>query len=158
VEGELEENCKNILEILTTFLIPTTTRPESIVFYYKMKGDYYRYLSEFAVDKSPESVTVASAKEAYMKAIEVSKAELAPTSPITLGLALNYSVFCFEILLAPDQACEVAKRAFDAALAELPSLSEEAFADAAAIMQLLRDNLTLWALDFIGNEAKESDA
>ena len=63
--------------------------------------------------------------------------------PIRLGLALNFSVFYYEILNFPDCACRLAKAAFDDAIAELDTLSEESYKDATLIMQLLRDNLTL---------------
>eukprot|EP00968_Pinguiococcus_pyrenoidosus_P015290 scaffold1402_cov254-Pinguiococcus_pyrenoidosus.AAC.32 len=45
---------------------------------------------------------------------------------------------------APDRACHLAKTAFDEAIAELDSLPEESYKDSTLIMQLLRDNLTLW--------------
>merc|ERR1712137_143625 len=73
--------------------------------------------------------------------------ELPPTHPIRLGLALNFSVFYYEILNSPDRACHLAKQAFDDAIAELDTLSEESYKDSTLIMQLLRDNLTLWTSD-----------
>ena len=69
------------------------------------------------------------------------------THPIRLGLALNYSVFYYEIVGSPHLACKLAKNAFDSAIAELDSLEEDEYRDSAAIMQLLRDNLTLWTTD-----------
>jgi 14-3-3 protein epsilon len=79
--------------------------------------------------------------EAYKNATEVASTDLAPTHPIRLGLALNFSVFYYEILNSPDQACHLAKQAFDDAIAELDTLSEESYKDSTLIMQLLRDNL-----------------
>ena len=95
--------------------------------------------------------------EAYKAATEVATTDLAPTHPIRLGLALNFSVFYYEILNSPDQACHLAKQAFDDAIAgmflvpiqinilttaaELDTLSEESYKDSTLIMQLLRDNL-----------------
>ena len=69
------------------------------------------------------------------------------THPIRLGLALNYSVFYYEILESPDNACKLAKTAFDNAIADLDGLEEDEYRDSATIMQLLRDNLTLWTSD-----------
>jgi 14-3-3 protein epsilon len=68
---------------------------------------------------------------------------------------LNFSVFYYEILNSPDRACHLAKQAFDDAIAELDSLSEESYRDSTLIMQLLRDNLTLWTSSD-GNEAEPS--
>lgn len=70
---------------------------------------------------------------------------------------MNFSVFYYEILNSPDRACHLAKQAFDDAIAELDSLSEESYRDSTLIMQLLRDNLTLWTSSD-GNEAENQSA
>ncbi|KAK6520324.1 14-3-3 protein [Arthrobotrys conoides] len=143
IEAELAKICEDILEVLDKHLIPSAQSGESKVFYHKMKGDYHRYLAEFALgDKRKESAD--KSLEAYKNATEVAQSDLAPTHPIRLGLALNFSVFYYEILNSPDQACHLAKQAFDDAIAELDTLSEESYKDSTLIMQLLRDNLTLW--------------
>lgn len=83
---------------------------------FNRKGDYHRYLAEFAIgDKRKDSAD--KSLEAYKAATEVAQTELPPTHPIRLGLALNFSVFYYEILNAPDQACHLAKQAFDDAIA-----------------------------------------
>jgi len=143
IEAELAKICEDILECLDGHLIPSAESGESKVFYHKMKGDYHRYLAEFAVgDKRNQSAD--KSLEAYKAATEVAQKSLAPTHPIRLGLALNFSVFYYEILNSPYQACQLAKQAFDDAIAELDTLSEESYKDSTLIMQLLRDNLTLW--------------
>lgn len=110
------------------------------------KGDYHRYVAEYAVgDARKEAATAAH--DSYKSATDVAQVELATTHPIRLGLALNFSVFYYEILNAPDRACHLAKQAFDDAIAELDTLSEESYKDSTLIMQLLRDNLTLWTSD-----------
>ncbi|KAL8692157.1 MAG: hypothetical protein Q9224_004019 [Gallowayella concinna] len=143
IEAELAGICRDILEVLDKHLIQSAKTGESKVFYHKMKGDYHRYLAEFAIgDQRKDSAD--QSLEAYKAATEVATTDLAPTHPIRLGLALNFSVFYYEILNSPDQACHLAKQAFDDAIAELDTLSEESYKDSTLIMQLLRDNLTLW--------------
>eukprot|EP00871_Galdieria_phlegrea_P002641 jgi/Galph1/3378/GphlegSOOS_G2038.1 len=151
IEDELSSICRDILSLLENNLIPSAKSGESKVFYYKMKGDYYRYLSEFASEEDRKSSAETSLK-AYNAATEIASAELGPTHPIRLGLALNFSVFYYEIMNSPDRACQLAKQAFDDAIAELDSLSEESYKDSTLIMQLLRDNLTLWTSDMAGDE------
>jgi 14-3-3 protein epsilon len=146
IENELNEVCRDILSVLNDHLIVSSTSGESKVFYYKMQGDYYRYLAEFATGEDRKEAATA-AHEAYKSATEVAQVELATTHPIRLGLALNFSVFYYEILNSPDRACHLAKQAFDDAIAELDTLSEESYKDSTLIMQLLRDNLTLWTSD-----------
>ncbi|GAA5922414.1 14-3-3 family protein [Sporobolomyces koalae] len=146
VESELGDVCNDILKVLDDHLIPAAQAGESKVFYHKMKGDYHRYLAEFAAGEQREKASDA-AHESYKTASEIASSELAPTHPIRLGLALNFSVFYYEILNSPEKACHLAKMAFDDAIAELDTLSEESYKDSTLIMQLLRDNLTLWTSD-----------
>ncbi|OJJ59345.1 hypothetical protein ASPSYDRAFT_88272 [Aspergillus sydowii CBS 593.65] len=156
IETELEKVCQDVLDVLDESLIPKAETGESKVFYYKMKGDYHRYLAEFA-SGNKRKVAATAAHEAYKNATDVAQTELTPTHPIRLGLALNFSVFYYEILNSPDRACHLAKQAFDDAIAELDSLSEESYRDSTLIMQLLRDNLTLWTSSD-GNEAENQSA
>ena len=119
--------------------------PEYCLFAFR-KGDYFRYLAEFATGNDRKEAA-ENALVSYKSASDVAMTELPPTHPIRLGLALNFSVFYYEILNSPDRACRLAKAAFDDAIAELDSLSEESYKDSTLIMQLLRDNLTLWTSD-----------
>jgi len=145
VETELNNICEDILKLLTDNLIPKADGAEAKVFYLKMKADYYRYLAEFA-DKEKKIEHATNAQDAYGKATDAA-GDLAPTHPIRLGLALNYSVFQYEVQTKNKEACELAKQAFDDAIAELDTLDEESYKDSTLIMQLLRDNLTLWTSD-----------
>ena len=108
-------------------------------------ADYFRYLAEFARDATKAEHS-NNAETAYKAATEKAT-ELAPTHPIRLGLALNYSVFLYEVQTKSEEACALAKQAFDDAIAELDTLDEESYKDSTLIMQLLRDNLTLWTSD-----------
>merc|ERR1711992_172131 len=156
VEKELNDICNDILNVLDKHLIPCSDTGESKVFYYKMKGDYHRYLAEFATANERKEAAENSLV-AYKAASDIALTELATTHPIRLGLALNFSVFYYEILNSPDRACRLAKAAFDDAIAELDTLSEESYKDSTLIMQLLRDNLTLWTSDMQTEDAAGDD-
>ena len=123
-------------------------------FFSNRKGDYYRYLAEIGKgEKSEENEKDPAKKSASDHALDAYKAavdeaeHLPTTSPIRLGLYLNYSVFFYELCNNPGKACELAKTAFDTAIADLDTLSEDSYKDSTLIMQLLRDNLTLWTSD-----------
>ncbi|KAG6510725.1 hypothetical protein ZIOFF_028759 [Zingiber officinale] len=210
VEAELSKICYGILKLLDSHLVPSATSAESKVFYHKMKGDYHRYLAEFKTGAERKEAA-ENTLLAYKSAQDIALADLAPTHPIRLGLALNFSVFYYEIVNSPDRACSLAKQdmpyssslkhdygvdcvelsmpswalppgqlqlgpfgtpkdelnilemswwkcgsqAFDEAISELDTLGEESYKDSTLIMQLLRDNLTLWTSDITEDGADE---
>ena len=121
--------------------VDSTVKPvEEKVFYLKMRGDYLRYLAEIGATEKDE------AGKSYEAAWKVADA-LPATHPIRLGLALNYSVYYYEIANDAAKACKLAKKAFDDAISELDNLKEDSYKDSTLIMQLLRDNLTLWTAE-----------
>lgn len=68
-----------------------------------------------------------------------------PASYLLNTLEIAHTQLLTELILC--RACHLAKQAFDEAIAELDTLSEESYKDSTLIMQLLRDNLTLWTSD-----------
>jgi len=164
IEKELESVCTDVLDLLTEHLIKADDEQpiddskieqsvESKVFYLKMKGDYYRYLAEVASSEEKKEDVIQNSEAAYKEAFKTTEdginkqGSMKPTHPIRLGLALNFSVFYYEIRQNHSEACQLAKKAFDAAIAELDTLNEDSYKDSTLIMQLLRDNLTLWTSD-----------
>jgi len=143
VEDELETICMEVLGLLTDHLCKNVkgNGDETEVFYLKMCGDYYRYLSEF---KTESDEIKKNAEKFYKEAMDVAEANLNETHPTRLGLALNFSVCYYEILKEPEKACDLAKKSFDAAIEKLDTLNDASYKDSTLIMQLLRDNLTLW--------------
>jgi len=163
VEKELENICQEIIHLLGNAeagLIHTATSGESKVFYHKMKGDYFRYIAEFKEDDASGEITPGEkvkfaklAETAYDDATAEATDKLTVTHPIRLGLALNFSVFHYEVLQNQKKACDMARAAFEDAIAELDNVSEDSYKDSTLIMQLLRDNLTLWTSDDMANDA-----
>jgi len=158
IEKELEDRCGEVLDLINDYLLKTvvdTVNPtEAKVFYLKMKGDYFRYLVEVTTGDKRDGLAKQS-QEAYSAATDEAN-DLPSTHPIKLGLALNFSVFHYEIMNDGNLACELAKKAFDDAIAELDHLKEDSYKDSTLIMQLLRDNLTLWTSET--DQAQTEDA
>lgn len=142
LEGEMDHKCNQVVSLVNDKLIdPSSEDSETQVFYMKMCGDYFRYLAEF---KQDDKSIKDKAKESYDNALTLAEEKLDPTHPTRLGLALNASVCFYEILKNKDQACKLAKKAFDDAIQKLDALTDTTYKDSTLIMQLLRDNLTLW--------------
>jgi len=156
VEGELKNTCDQVIKELKTLCVQNQARldnleddkdnkkqtlQESQVFYLKMSGDYYRYLTEVFKDSDTDK---SECSRYYELAMDLAEKTLEATHPTRLGLALNYSVCYYEILNKPAEACQLAKAAFDEAIEKLDSLNDMSYKDSTLIMQLLRDNLTIW--------------
>jgi len=107
-----------------------------------MIGDYYRYVAESAKDQTLEEVK-NGALVGYQEADKLSKS-LNACNPIRLGLALNYSVFYYEVMSDHKKACELGEAALQDALEKIDDVDEETFRDAKSIIELLKENLSLW--------------
>lgn len=144
IEDELESLCLGILDLLETHLIKHPLCSEdAMVFYRKMAGDYYRYLAEFNTSENLSAFQERSAQY-YRDAMDIAIRIMAPSDPIRLGLALNYSVCLYEIMKRHEEARLLAKRAYDDALLRLNETDQQQYKDARLILNLLRDNLSLW--------------
>ena len=155
IECELDKICEEIIELLDTKLIESAkNHSQSLVFYEKMKGDYYRYIAEYSTGEK-HTKAADSAFESYSKAKEIANASLDTTNPIRLGLCLNFSVFYYEVRNDAKEACTLAKQAFDDAIADIEKIDEENYRDSTTIMQLIRDNLTLWTSELEQDEEED---
>ncbi|XP_046375157.1 14-3-3 protein beta/alpha-like [Haliotis rufescens] len=143
IEDELTKFCTEIVEIIDKHLLQVATTMEVKVSLLKTKGDYCRYMAEIqTADK--KAASVKNAEEFYKGAMSEVEKEMPPTHPEKLGLALNMSVFYYEIAENRHHACKLAKSAFDAAIADLDNMDETNYKSSTQILQLIRDNLTLW--------------
>lgn len=144
VEEELIQKCKNVISVIDTQLIKKAEDDEAKVFYTKMKGDYNRYIAEYASDDLKIQVS-DDALAAYNEATAIAK-NLGVLNPIALGLALNFSVFYYEVKNDHETACKIASEAIDKADKELPNIDEDAEEnrDTVSIVNLLKENLEMW--------------
>ena len=142
IESELNSHCQTVLSLLTQ-LLPRSQDPEATVLYYKMRGDYNRYMCEW----SQEGRWKVEAKSAYEEGVRFSRQSLPPPHPIRLGLLLNYAVFEFEVCNNPEKACHIAKRAKDEVR------DSEVTKEAERILLMLGDNVNMWSR--VGEEEGE---
>jgi len=144
LEDELIELCTKIIKIIDSHLLPKSSDNESKVFYHKMKADYFRYIAENIEGESKKTFSDSSLKS-YEEASEIGK-NLPITNPIRLGLALNFSVFHYEVLNNQDFACKIAKETLDQANKDMAGLDmdDEEHKDAQSILSLLSENLNMW--------------
>jgi len=143
--------CDDILGLIDQHLLPRVNdikdkdgeyaECKRKMYWNKMKGDYYRYMAEFEKDGRKLEVQ-EKALNSYQLALKDGEG-LKPTDPVLLGLALNFSVFFYEILGEKDKAVEMCKKYFDQAIPLIDQLQGTDYKDTTLILQLIRDNLAL---------------
>lgn len=126
----------------------------SMLISYKSKADYFRYLAE--IDGDGKAIAVEHSQRAYEDASKIASQFLPAIHPVRLGIALNYSVFFNEILGKPTRAYNLAKFSFDEAISDIGNITEEHYKDTTLIMQLIRDNLTLWTSESVPGTHRET--
>lgn len=149
IEDEIDQVCSDLIGLLDTYLIPSAPDSETRVFYLKLKADYYRYLAECGTAETNKHAA-ERCREAYKAADELAGG-LSPTNPTKLGVALNYSVFHYDIMNSPETACKLARSGFEAAVHDMPRLEKRK--DSAEIVRLIKENLDMWGAD----EAEEGE-
>ena len=144
VQKELEDLCNKINQTIDSSLLPKATTDEAKVFYHKMKGDYDRYIAE-NVDGDIKKKYSDLGLSAYNAALEAAKS-IDYKNPIKLGLALNLSVFYYEVVGNKEQACKLAQETLDKSREALTGADEEEdeVKDAMSIVNLLQENLSMW--------------
>jgi len=159
LENEVSAACKSVLSLLDKYIIPASSGGEELVFYHKMKGDYYRYLAEITHQKA-EGGFSSSSLEAYKQAYRLALGALDAAHPTRLGLALNFSVYYHDVYDSPERACHLAKHAFDEALIELDKVpsgnAPRTAMDSLQILQLLMDDMRLWFGEIQSRDALEA--
>lgn len=146
IESELRVICHDGINSLNK-LIKEGIIPEAKVFYYKMQSDLYRYLSTFERNEAKE-IVVQKAYDLYQQATDLAKKEMKCEHPLRLRLALNYSVFYYEILKNINKALELSNTTVNEVSALLlEKKDEEQYKEANTLIQLIKDNISFWNQD-----------
>lgn len=144
IESEIAKTCDDLTSLLEEKLIPAASEnPEALVFYNKLRGDYYRYLAEVSSDQKL-STAIASASQSYLLAHEGAADCLLAVDTLKLGVALNYAVFFFEVCDQPAKAIAIAREAYDQASSDREILELPLYRSSWAVWLVLRENINLW--------------
>lgn len=141
--SDLKKLCDKTLQIINDELLPNAESSQSKVFFLKLKGDIYRYLSEFGEGEEKEKDS-AAADEAYLAALPIAKSDLPKSDPVRLGLILNYAVFKYEHVQAYEEAKELLNNAIELLNNDFSDLSPETAAESKSIIDVMQKNLKDW--------------
>jgi len=158
IQMELTEEITDILHILDKYYLSETATLGSKVFYYKMKGDYNRYLVELQVENEPHRRYVLATIRAYVRASKYASSGLPEAHPQRLSLALNYSVFYSDYLNKPAIGLSIAKTEYKSGIDKLDDLPEDLYINAASHLRLLQDNIRMWEKIIAEAEAEASES
>ena len=146
IEKELNKICDDVQKMIDKYLLPNVSDSENKIFYLKLKGDYYRYKCEFTNGKDFDDICI-KAEKVYKEATDIANKDLPISNSTRLGLALNYSVFYYEIKKLKEEAINIAKNAFDESMKILDDLEISKAKDILLIIQLLKENLISWCTE-----------
>ena len=150
IQNELLSIFKEIHAILDKYLIPNSQDPETKVLYMKIKADYYRYHCEFAEGDEFEEAK-NNALKIYKEAYDIALKDINIYNSIRLGLALNYSVFKYEIMDSKNEAYDIAQKAYDDAMKVVDDVEKDRTSDNLLLIQLLKENLNMWNNEMEGD-------
>lgn len=150
IQNELLSIFKEIHSMLDKYLIPNSQDIESKIFFMKIKADYYRYHCEFAEEEEFEE-SKNNAQRIYKEAYDLALANITIYNSIRLGLALNYSVFEYEIMDNKNEAYDIAQKAYDEAMKVVDDVEKDRTSDNLLLIQLLKENLNLWNNEMEGD-------
>jgi len=158
IRSEIRKICDDVQTLIDWKLLPNVSSEDHSeeVFFYKMKGDYFRYKAETCLE-SEKSIVARKSFESYEKALEISTKYLSPANCIHLGLVLNFSVLKYEILHELKDAIDLASKHFSYAVDQIDELSQTSYKDSTIVLQLLRDNVSLWQSHDDSEEQDEQD-
>lgn len=142
---EISETCRVLISLLDDDIIPKITDHEGLIFCYKTKADYLRYILEHQTSGQDFIDMAREAHKSYSTAYSQARRHHHPVDAVVLGIALNYGVFFFEILHDVNSACILSSDAFNDAFSELHTLSGKSYHSSEAIMQNLRENFQWWS-------------
>ena len=145
LENEIKDFCREIDEYLNRFLENSNPEDyEEIIFFKKLKADYFRYYSEVS-DENEFTIYVELCQDLYKEAYEKCQEKLDPFNTLTLSVALNYSIFAYFILDDTKKAFDIADKATKAA--DKKKNMDQEDKEYKLLYKSLEENLTIWKIE-----------
>ncbi|EAY09702.1 14-3-3 protein [Trichomonas vaginalis G3] len=141
---DLDELCAQGLDLVDKVLLPACQDPAGIAFYQKLRGDFYRYMVEFAKEDKIDEIK-KNADSAYSAALQTATEKLPSSNPIRLGVILNYAVFKFEHAEETGAAREMLVSAIQNFSEDSNQLSESSHKEAQNVINVMQKNLVSWS-------------
>ena len=156
VENEIRESCHELQAFIDKYILPNIKENENLVFFYKLKADYNRYICEFVEGKEYEN-NLIKAEEFYKKAYDISEKQLPIINCNRISVVLNYSIFLYEIKKDKKTGFDIAQKTFKDCMKFYDDLEKPSFRDTLLILQLLKENIIFWNSEMSEEEAKLSE-
>lgn len=145
--SELWETAETFLMMIDKMLLPAAEKDtKATIFYLRTKADFIRYQCE-CCEENKKRALIVRAEECYALAMEKIRAGTQNPSSLSLSVALNYSVFMYEMRGKRKEAVELAQRTLDEGACFVNDGNDDEFAEVTNLQQILRKNITTWTRD-----------
>ena len=153
IENEIRETCKELQDLVDKELLPKNEEDEILVFLYKLKADYFRYICEFAEGNEYQD-NLIKAEEYYKKAYEIADKKLPIINCNRVSVALNYAIFLYETKKDKKSGFDIAQYTFKESMKFIDDLEKPKYRDTLLIIQLLKENIIFWNSEMGDEEEK----
>ena len=111
IENEIENICREVLDLVWD-LLRGASSTEYRIYLLKLQGDYTRYLCEMRRGQELRNL-IEKTHEYYITATMLANKTLGSLNQTRLGLALNFSVFFYEVVQDKGRAKGLAREAYE---------------------------------------------
>ena len=143
IQRDINDICNKMINLCDNYLLNKTEKNETKILYLKLRGQYYRYLSDVLENEQQKDAN-KNAINSFNEAFELID-NLSVTNPIRLGFILNYAIFQYEFLNDIDTAIKITKENFEIGINQLEKVNDNnEYQNASSILMLLKQNIDMW--------------
>ena len=155
IEEIIKITLEKIIYLTNNYILNKVFSNEGRAFFYKVKGDFYRYLSELSYGEELNTY-IQNAFQNYKESVTYSS-DVEALNIIKLGNFLNFAVFQYEVMNNTAAAIKIAQHALNDAANELKIIGSDEMIgddikDSLRMIEILKENFTNWTTEV--NEAK----